>query len=198
MKMRHFCINWACRIAVAGAAGLVATNLYAQGTISATGTLTETGQVGGEFEYSLSLDNTGTVPIEAFWYGWIQGSFNLPTPPSSITAPTGWTSTPDNVGSANNSVQFSFGTGSAIAPGTTGIFTFDSTSSPSALTTAPAGESVAYSAPSFMSSFDQSDPGHATGPIQVTLSSVPEPSAIGLLGMGLTAVSFWRARRRSA
>jgi PEP-CTERM motif len=197
MKSTPLCTIWTNRVAIIGAAGLAACSLHAQGTISATAALTEVGQVGSEFEYSLSLDNTGNVPINAFWYGWIRGSFDLPSVPTSIAGPSGWTGSADG-----NSIQFGNSTGSAIAPGTTGTFTFDSTSAPTAMTTgtsdgAPTGDSIAYSTVAGMSSFDQSDPGKATGPFQPTLTSVPEPSTIGLLVTGLGSMAAWKVRRRS-
>jgi hypothetical protein len=179
------------------AAGLAACSLQAQGTISALATITETGTSGSEFEYSLSLENTGSTPIGAFWYGWTLGHFNLPSTPTSIIGPGGWTVSPEG-----NSVQFGDGTGSTIPSGGFGTFTFDSTASPSALTSGMndgdfTGDSVVFSAPSFMSEGDQSDPPHASDPFVPTLQAVPEPSTFGLMLTGLTGMSFWLARRRS-
>jgi hypothetical protein len=181
--------------ALAVAGGLAAGSLHAQGTISASATLTETGTSGSEFEYTLTLDNTGTVPINAFWYGWIQFAFDLPNQPTSITAPTGWTARAEG-----NSIQFGDSTGSPVAAGGLGTFTFDSTANPTAMTTgsnggAPTGDSVAYSTVAAMNASDQSDPGIATGPFIPTLQAVPEPSTFGLLATGLAGMSLWRARR---
>jgi hypothetical protein len=168
----------------------------AQGTLSATATLTETGTAGSEFEYSLLLDNTGTVPIDALWYGWTQGSFNLPSGPTGIAGPSGWTGTADG-----DSIQFKDGSGTAanaIAPGAFGTFTFDSTSSLSQMTTGthdgdPTGESVAYALPSEFG--EQSQAGQASSPF--TPTAVPEPSAFGLMITGLAGISVWLATRRS-
>jgi hypothetical protein len=186
------------RFALAVAAGMAAGSLQAQGTLTATATITETGMVGSEYEYSLALDNTGNTPINAFWYGWIQGSFDLPSTPTSITAPSGWSSST----SFPDSVQFANNTGSAIAPGGFVTFTFESTSSPTAMTTgttdgAPTGDSIAYATLAAMASFDQSDPGVASGPFVPTLVTVPEPSTLALLTAGLTGLCIWQARRRS-
>ena len=167
----------------------------AQGTLSATATITETGQVGSEYEYSLTLDNTGSNPINALWYGWIQGHFDLPSSPTSIGEPAGWTGTADG-----NSIKFGNSSGSAIAPGGFGTFTFDSTSDFAAMTTGTTGgtatgNSVAYAAVSYMSSFDQSDPGKASNPFVPT--AVPEPSTLGLMLTGLAGIWFWLVRRRA-
>jgi hypothetical protein len=175
--------------------GFVESSL-AQGTIFASATIAEIGTAGSEFEYSLTLDNTGTVPINSFWYGWVQGSFDLPSTPTSIIALSGWSGDADG-----HSIQFENGTGSAIPAGGFGIFTFDSTSSPSAMTSgttdgAPTGASVAYGAANGPSTFGENGNG-SSGPIIPTLTTVPEPSTIGLMATGFTGLSLWLARRRS-
>jgi hypothetical protein len=151
------------------AAGLAACHLQAQGTLSAAATIVETGTSGSAFEYSLTLTNTGSNPINAFWYGWTINSFNLPSVPTSIAGPTGWSGA-----AVGNSIQYQNNTGSAIAPGGTGTFTFKSTSSLTAMTTGihqgdPTGESVAYATVSAMIACDQSDPGIASNPFTPTL-----------------------------
>ena len=148
---------------------------HATGTLSAEATLTETGKSGAEFQYTLILTNTGSNPINAFWYGWILGHFDLPSATTSIKAPTGWSGA---VSSA--SIQFGNNTGSAIPAGGVGIFTFESTSTPTAMTTgntggAATGDSVAYATVSAMQGFDQSDPGIASNPFVPTLLAAPVP-----------------------
>ena len=178
-------------------AGLAAGSLQAQGTLSATATLTETGTAGSEFEYSLLLDNTGSNPINALWYGWIQFAFDLPSSPTSITAPSGWTGTADG-----KSIKFANSSGSAIPSGGFGTFTFESTSSPTAMTTgsnggAPTGDSVAYGTVSAMSSSEENMAGVASAPFAPTLTATPEPSTLGLMVTGLAGMSAWLVKRRS-
>jgi hypothetical protein len=185
------------RFALTLAAGVAAFSVQAQGTISATATLTETGVSGSEYEYSLALLNTGTVSINAFWYGWVQDSFDLPGAPTSIGAPAGWSGAADG-----HSIQFGNSTGSAIAPEQTGTFLFESTFGPSAMTSgitdnAPTGDSVAYATVTAMNEFEQSVPGVASGPFVPTLSTVPEPSTLGLFAIGLLATGWRKWRRRS-
>ena len=159
------------------AAGLAACRLQAQGTLTAAAIITETGRSGSEFQYSLTLTNTGTVAINAFWYGWTRGSFNLPSVPSSIAGPAGWTAATSSL-----SIQFGNGTGSAIAPGATGTFTFESTNTPTQMTSGthdgdPTGESVAYATVAAMNSFEQSVPGVASGPFTPALGTAAPPPA---------------------
>lgn len=149
--------------------------IQAAGTLSAAATLTETGTSGSEFNYTLILTNTGNNPINAFWYGWIQGSFDLPSVPTSIKAPAGWSGA-----SSGNSIQFANNTGSAILAGKTGIFTFQSKSTPAAMTTGTTGgtatgNSVAYATVAAMNDFDQSDPGIASNPFVPALQTIPAP-----------------------
>jgi len=153
------------------AGGLAACSLHASGTLIATATITETGTSGSKFEYLLTLNNTGSNPINAFWYGWIQAHFDLPSNPTSITAPSGWTGTDDT-----DSIQFANKTGSAIAPGHSGTFTFETTFDPTAMTSGmtggtATGNSVAYATVAAMQGFDQSDPGIASAPFVPTLQS---------------------------
>ncbi len=179
------------RFALAVAAGLAAASLHAQGTISASATLTETGTSGSEDEYSLVLNNTGNVDINAFWYGWIQGHFDLPSPPTSIVAPSGWSGTDDG-----NSVQFANNTGAAIAAGDFATFTFDDTADLSAMTTGTTGgtatgNSIAYATVTAMNNFEQNVAAVATGPFAPT-QAVPEPSSVALLAVG--SFAFLAAR----
>ncbi|HUO06871.1 MAG TPA: PEP-CTERM sorting domain-containing protein [Phycisphaerae bacterium] len=60
------------------------------GAIQAAGTLSNKVVPGG-YEYDLTLQNTGTTNIGSIWFAWIPGYDFLPSSPSAITAPTGWT-----------------------------------------------------------------------------------------------------------
>jgi len=157
------------------AAGLAACRLQAQGTLSATATIAQTGTSGAKFKYSLTLNNTGSNPINAFWYGWTIGSFNLPSVPTVIAGPVGWSGA-----SFGASIQYQNNSGSAIAPMSSGVFTFESTSNLTAMTTGirqgdPTGESVAYATVNAMNLCDQSDPGIASDPFTPTLPAIPAP-----------------------
>jgi hypothetical protein len=42
------------------------------------------------FQYSLTLNDTGSTTVGTFWFAWIPGQDYLATLPTGITDPTGW------------------------------------------------------------------------------------------------------------
>src|SRR5580698_8988486 len=70
--------------------------VLAAGTIDATATYTDTLVSPGEYQYNLTLDNTGGTTIGTFWFGWVPGAGFLPALPTDITTPAGWTATVTN------------------------------------------------------------------------------------------------------
>jgi len=99
------------RFGLAVAAGMTALNLQAAGTISASATLSDV-QVGSVYDYTLTLDNTGTIPIESLWYGWTTSGNNLPSNPTTPGNSLGWVNT-----LAGNSIKYTGSAGTALAPG---------------------------------------------------------------------------------
>ena len=96
----------------------------------------------------------------------------------------------------STSIEWVNSTGTALSPGASGTFTFFSASTPSAETTPPAGESVAYV---HGIDFSQGSSGDSTGIISPTL--VPEPSPMALLAfssLGLLAQSRRKFVTRSS
>src|SRR5580692_4449185 len=96
-----------------------------------TGSATLTGvQDGSLYDYTLTLDNTGTVSIGTFWYAWIPGGFFLPSTPATATAPTGWTADIFK----SYSIQFTASSSASyLAGGDSLNFYFTSTDTPAAL-----------------------------------------------------------------
>ena len=94
---------------------------------------------GASYDYTITLTNTSTVALNSFWYGWTTSGNNLPSDPSNAANSLGWTNTLDG-----NSIKWINSSGTALAPGASATFTVVSTSTPSAITTSPSGESVAY------------------------------------------------------
>jgi hypothetical protein len=142
---------------------------------------------GSAYNYTLTLNNTGTTVLNSFWYGWTTSGNNLPSVPTSAGNSIGW-----HNGVFGNSIEWINSTGTSLAPGQSGVFTFVSTSTPTQITTLPAGESVA-----FVNGIElnQNVPGHSTPVFSPTLGTVPEPSSFALAIAG--SLSWWVVRRKS-
>ena len=166
-------------LALAVAAGLAAstTSSHAQG---ATATISDVAAGGGVFDYTILLQDTGSTSLNSFWYGWTTSGNNLPSNPTGAGNTLGWASDLDR-----NSIQWVNSTGTALAPGQSGTFTFVSTATPSAITSSPSGESVAYVNGI---TFTENNPGDSTSVFSPTLVAAPEPSSVSLLMGGLIAL----------
>ena len=172
---------------------LHSTPLLAQGTINAIGSLSDVPAGGGVYNYTITMQNAGssTSPIGSFWYAWVPGQFYLPTAPSALLAPSGWTATVVSLGGASSIQYVASAAGSYIQPGSSLNFGFSSTDTPSVLAGnapnfpgTPIGTTVVYGAGLF------SLPSQT-----MVVNSVPEPAASILLS--LSALSFLIIRRRS-
>jgi len=155
---------------------------------SASATISGVPAAGG-YDYTIVLDNTGTYDLNSFWYGWIQFQNDLPSNPSSAGNSLGWANNLDG-----NSIQWVNSTGTALAPGQSGNFTFFSTSTPAQMTAGIAGESVAYVGGI---DFSQGTAGDSTGIFSPTLVATPEPSSAALLAIGSLGLlaAGWRKLR---
>lgn len=161
----------------------------ANAAISASATYTSQQLGPNSYEYSVKLKNTGTTPIGTLWLGWVPFYDLLPSAPTAITSPSGWTgvNAPDLFGTA--SVQWVNTTTPLAAGQTLGGFKFDTPDAPAAIggTSFFAGfpvlESYVYIAG------PQTDAGFALAPTVQT----PEPTCLGLL---LVTPSFLLMRRR--
>lgn len=163
------------RLAIAVAASLAAsmTSSHAQNAIA---TISDV-QAGSVFDYTITLQNTGSTSLDSLWYGWTISGNNLPSIPTSPGNTLGWGNSV-----VGNSIEWVNSTGTTLAPGQTGTFTFNSTSTPTQITTSPSGESVAYVNGI---DFSQNSPGSSTPVFSPTLVSAPEPSSVSLLMIGL-------------
>jgi hypothetical protein len=134
---------------------------------------------------------SSTASISTFWLGWTFSGDFLPSDPTSLAGPTGWTGSVV-AESGKFSAQYLLGSGSAIAPGGSGIFTFTSADSPSVMsgnqTTAPLGPTA--------SSFVFNGGAFSTPSDGFTVTEAPEPSSLGLIalgGLGFAALG-WRKK----
>lgn len=168
------------RLTLAAALAVSAASAHAQSAIATISGV----QDGANFDYTVTLQNTGTFALNGFWYGWIQFFNDLPTDPSSANNTLGWVNSLDS-----NSIQYyNSGTGNALMPGQSATFTFVDSSTPTAITTGQSSESVAYVNDGIPDA-SQSEAGDSTGIITPILV-VPEPSSIGLLTVGALAMAF--------
>jgi hypothetical protein len=144
-------------------------------TINASGVINSVAASGG-FTYTIDLTNSSSSNsgIGTFWYGWVPGEDFLATSPTSVVAPTGWTGTITH-GGASDGYAIEFVSQSSIynvAPGSSTVFSFNSTSPPSAVN----GNSVFYPSTPVNTAFVYpgapfSDAGH-----QFVLSSTATPT----------------------
>ncbi|MGP8239403.1 MAG: hypothetical protein ACLQVW_28860, partial [Limisphaerales bacterium] len=122
---------------------------------------------GGSYDYTVTLQNTGTNALNSFWYGWTDSGNNLPSVPSSAGNSLGWSNA-----LSGNSIKWTNSSSTPLAPGASSSFTFVSGDSPSAITTSPSGESVAYVG---AIDFSEDAPGDSTAVFSPTLVSPPPP-----------------------
>lgn len=169
------------RLAVALAGGLVLSTVSSHAQ-SASATISYT-QAGANYDYTITLLNTGTYDLNGFWYGWTYDGNNLPSVPTSLGNSLGWDNNPDD-----NSIEWdnSYGYGTALTPGQSATFTFESSSSPTDMTTSPAGESVAYV---YGIDGSQNYPGYSTDVFSPVLE-VPEPPSAALFTAAFGIMSF--------
>jgi hypothetical protein len=159
-------------LAVAVGLGISAVSGHAQ---SATATISYT-TAGANFDYTITLFNSGSTSLNSFWYGWTDTGNNLPSDPGTLGNSLGWGNNPDG-----NSVMWVNSSGTALAPDKSATFTFVSSSSPTAITAPPSGESVVYVNGIDFSQGVSGDSSGAFSPVLVT----PEPSSAALLAAGL-------------
>src|ERR1700677_4417030 len=108
-------------------------NLFAS-SIDATATYTDSEISPGEFQYDLTLNNTGTTTIGTFWFSWVitpSGANGfLPDTPTNVVDPAGWTDILTNGGAG---IQFKTSSDLLASGDSLSGFEFDSTMTPAQL-----------------------------------------------------------------
>jgi hypothetical protein len=156
------------RLFLAVAIGLAAATATSRAQ-SAAATISGVGS-GNSFDYTITLQNTGSLALNSFWFGWTIIGNNLPSDPSDAGNSLGWS---DEL--SGNSIMWTNSSGTALAPGDSATFTFVSGSSPSAIMKSPSGESVAYVGGI---DFSQGKAGDSTPVFSPKLVSGPLPPVI--------------------
>ena len=173
--------------------------LHAQGYM-ATAQITSQAAGDGTYNYSIVVNNSSssTLSLNTFWFAWLPaGNDLLASSPTIIDQPDGWygyTVNNSYYGPDGYSLDFYNYYGSAIDPGTSATFSFNSPDAPATLM----GNST-YADPGtpVMTSYvyDQDYPDGDGFGFQVSFAPVPEPSSIALLGV--SAVGLLYLARRS-
>ncbi|HEY4417453.1 MAG TPA: PEP-CTERM sorting domain-containing protein, partial [Verrucomicrobiae bacterium] len=147
----------------------------------------------------LNNDSSSLSPIGTFWFAWVPDVYGydlLPSTPSSIGTPDGWSAYttggdsyyyPDGYG-----IQF-YANGAGLAPGSSIDFQFTSVDSPAVLAATSPYFGLAADSSYIYSTYAQSDPGALVSP---QLSAVPEPSALSLLAAAGAALLFLGNRQQ--
>jgi hypothetical protein len=104
------------------------------GTINANATIAATYAGNGVYDYTITLNNTGSISVGTFWFSWVPGDDFMSTNPTEIGAPAGWagnvTSNPF-AGGTGYAIQWVNNSGQNIAAGaSSSAFTFASTETP--------------------------------------------------------------------
>jgi hypothetical protein len=102
-------------------------------TIQAGALLNEVSKNNGQYEYTLTLENTAfsTSDIQMFWFGWEAGQADfLTSEPTNIETPAGWSATVEGGGADDGySIQFVTFT-TPLTPGSSVTFSFKTPDSP--------------------------------------------------------------------
>jgi hypothetical protein len=169
-------------LSLAVAAAFTATTVTSHAQ-SATATIFAVA-AGNSYDYTITLQNTGTNALNSFWYGWTTSGNNLPSNPSNAANSLGWGNNLDG-----NSIKWVNSSGTGLAPGASATFTFVSSSAPSAITKSPAGESVGYVG---AIDFSESKTGDSTAAFSPTLVSPPPavPTATATISGFAAGISF--------
>jgi len=153
------------------------------------------------WQYDISLDDIGTTNIGTLWFSWIPGEEFMPTSPTNIVSPPGWT---ENITGGfpgdGFAIQWVDG-GAPLTPGHTLTgFQFDSTTSPTAI----AGNSPFFPGTPILTSFvyingPLSDAGDRFVAQVAQTSSTPEPATDLLVASCVgSLIVFFALRRRTA
>jgi len=181
-------------VAVAGMASSIHAAEIASATISST-QLDPT-----DWQYDLTLTDTGTTNVGTFWFSWVPGEDFMGVAPTGVLSPTSWSDNITNGGAADGfAIQWVATPGDGLTPGNSLVgFQFDSTLSPSEIE----GDSPFHPGMPVLTSFvyigaPLADPGFQFAVESVAAPAAPEPvnGVLAMLGAGF--LLLMRRRRNT-
>ncbi len=166
----------------------------------ATATISSTQLDPTDWQYDLTLTDTGTTDIGTFWFSWVPGEDFMGVAPTGVLSPTSWTDNITHAGASDGyAIQWLATPGDELTPGNSlAGFQFDSTISPADIE----GDSPFFPGTPTLTSFTYhgapfSDAGFQFVVQPAAAAAAPEPvsAALALLGAGVL-VSLRRRHNR--
>ena len=184
--------------AISIACACVAARAAASEAASATFSSTQLSST--SWQYSLTLNDTGTTDLGTFWFAWVPGKDFMATAPSAIADPSGWSAITTHGGASDGyAIQWKAGPGALLAPWQSlSGFMFDSSMSPAQMM----GDSSFFPGTPVTTTFVYSGAPFSDAGVEFTVApavaTVPEPAPLALMALGAVVLGACARRRRIA